>query len=481
MIIGVDAGTSVTKACAFGDDGTLLGVETRRTRVDSPGPGRFEQDADEVAASVAAVVGAVAARFGRPDLVGVTGQGDGVWLVDGDGRPVRPAIIWMDGRAAPIVDRWLSDGTCAAVYERNAGALFPGSPGPILAWLDRHEPHALDAAATAAYCKDVVVQRLTGIRATDVSDASLPFLDPHTRDYAPEVLDLLGLAHRRGLLAPVARPHGAVGELGADGAEMTGLPAGTPVCASPYDIVATATGAGVTEPGDGLLIVGTTLVCEVVTERFPTGGELAGQTLNTWRPERWIRAMPAMVGTASLDWVTELTGADPTGLDALLAGGSPGAGGVVALPFFSPAGERAPFLDPDARGALEGLTVQTTRADVVRAICESIAYAARHCFEAAGLTGRIVVCGGGAASTEWLRIFASVLGRPLHLARQPEVGARGAAMSAMVATGRAHDAAGWTSPPGTCEPVAGLVDFYAEGYAGYLRRVSRARETRGNG
>jgi erythritol kinase len=478
MIIGVDAGTSVTKACAFGDDGTLLGVESRRTRVTSPAPGHFEQDSDEVAESVAAVVGAVAARFGAPELIGITGQGDGVWLVDARGRQVRPAIIWMDGRAAPIVERWLADGTCAAVFERNAGAPFPGSPGPILAWLAEREPAALDAAHTAAYCKDVVMQRLTGIRATDVSDASLPFLDPHTRDYDADVLGLLGLADRGALLAPVSRPYGAVGELEADGARLTGLAAGTPVCAGPYDIVATTTGAGVTEPGDGLLIIGTTLVCEVVADRFAAGGELAGQTLNTWRTGRWINAMPAMVGTASLDWVTDLTGADPTELDGLLAGGAPGAGGVEALPFFSPAGERAPFLDPDARGALEGLTVQTTRADVVRAICESIAYAARHCFEAAGLTGRIVVCGGGAASSEWLRIFAAVLGRPLYLARQPEVGARGAAMSALLATGREHDVERWSRPTGSCEPADELMDFYQEGYVRYLRRVDRARAAR---
>ncbi len=131
-----------------------------------------------------------------------------MWLVDAAGRPVRPAISWMDGRAHELVDQWLADGTVEAVFRRTGSAMFPGCPGPLLAWLDRHDPKALDAAAAAVACKDLVFQRLTGAgrAVTDVSDASMPFLDPRTRSYDNGVVELLGLTHRRGLLPGIGDP-----------------------------------------------------------------------------------------------------------------------------------------------------------------------------------------------------------------------------------------------------------------------------------
>jgi erythritol kinase len=94
----------------------------------------------------------------------------------------------MDGRATPIVERWTADGVLESAYRRTGGLMFPGASGPLLAWLDAHEPAVLDRAATAAYCKDVVLQQLTGVRATDPSDASMPFLDPRSREYDDDLL-----------------------------------------------------------------------------------------------------------------------------------------------------------------------------------------------------------------------------------------------------------------------------------------------------
>src|SRR5690606_10017060 len=105
------------------------------------------------------------------------------------------------------------------------------------------------------------------------------------------------------------------------------------------------------------------------------------------------------------------------------------------LPYFSPAGERAPFVEPRMRGHFDGMTVQTEAADLVRATCEGIAYAARQCLEAAGLNGEVAICGGGAKSAVWLQMVADVLGRPVRVAPQPETGARGAVLSALRASG----------------------------------------------
>ncbi|HET7092137.1 MAG TPA: FGGY family carbohydrate kinase, partial [Thermomicrobiales bacterium] len=383
MLIGVDAGTSVVKAVAFSNDGEVLRVAARPTRTLTPAPGHAEQDPEETIAAVGATVREVAAGA-TPEAVGVTAQGDGLWLVDAEGRAVRPAILWSDARAAAIVEDWIANGVAERAFGRSGNTLFPGAAAPLLAYLQREEPAALRAAATAAYCKDVIAQRLTGVRSTDASDASLPFFDPAARRYDPALLDLYGVGAWAHLLAPVdaapfARP------LSATGAALCGLPAGTPMQVGPFDLCATMIGAGVDRPGDGLVIVGTTLGCGVLTDAATAAGPPAGMLLCMPQADRWVRVMPAMVGTPSLEWIRGIAGFDAGAIDAALAASTPGAGGVVCLPLLSPAGERAPFVDPAARGQFIGLSLATTREDLARAVCEGIAYAARHCLDAAGL------------------------------------------------------------------------------------------------
>ncbi|GAA0715864.1 carbohydrate kinase [Dactylosporangium roseum] len=457
--VGVDVGTTVTKAVVFASDGTALRRAARPTVLHRAGPGRYEQDAAAVAASVVAVLEEL--EPGPVAAVGVTGQGDGLWAVDEDGHPVRPAISWLDARAAGIVAEWTADGVLRQVFDSTGNLPFAGSAGPLLAWLDRHEPATLDRAATAAYCKDVVVQRLTGLRATDVS--SVPFLDPRTRDYDPALLAALGLAHRRDLLAPVlAAP--------VDGLRTTigGLPSGTPVVAAPYDLPAAALGAGVARVGDGLLIAGTTLACQVLADRVGAG-EPAGLTLTTWEPGRWLRALPAVVGTAGLDWVLGLAGATTDDLPALLASGD--STGLSVLPFFAEAGERAPFVAPAARARIDGLHTGVTVADLVLATCEAIAYSARHCLTAAGLDGDLFACGGGMRTAAWAQIFADVLGRPVRVLTGEEVGARGAAQAALRTVGSPEQ----LPPPPTA--VFTPRRSYDDRYAGYLSAVANARST----
>ncbi|MEU3886074.1 FGGY-family carbohydrate kinase [Streptomyces sp. NPDC029041] len=469
MYVGIDVGTSMVKAAAFDTTGRQLGVESRPVGLALHG-GVVEQDMEEVYGAVVAVLEALTSAVDEPvELAGLTGQGDGVWLVDGEGRPVRPAASWLDGRAHELVDGWLADGTFESVFRRTGSAMFPGCPGPLLAWLDRHEPEALDAAKAALYCKDMVFQRLTGAAATtDVSDASMPFLDPRTRTYDDRVVEVLGLAHRRGLLAPVSDPVATAKTRG------EGLPPGTRIANGPYDLPACALGAGVTSPGDGLLIVGTCLASLVATTELDLTGEPAGLYISTDRPGHWLRAMPAMVGTAALDWVLSTTGVRHDEVDGLLAGTPPGANGVSVLPYFAPSGERAPFVEPRLRAELTGVCLESTRGDLVRATCEGIGYAARHCLQAAGLTGSLAVCGGGTRSSAWMRLLADVLGRPLRVV-EGEVGARGAVLAAAGRYGVPLDAEAWTTPTAVVEPDPERAAFHARGYEEHLDRLAGAR------
>ncbi|MQY32495.1 Erythritol kinase [Streptomyces sp. RB17] len=471
MFVGIDVGTSLVKAAAFDRAGRQLGVEARPVNLDVR-HGAVEQWMPAVYAAVSGTLGVLTGRLAEPvELAGLTGQGDGVWLVDAEGRQVRPAISWMDGRAHELVDQWLADGTFEAVFRRTGSAMFPGCPGPLLAWLDRHEPASLDRAAAAVACKDMVFQRLTGAEraVTDVSDASMPFLDPRTRRYDNEVVELLGLTHRGRLLPPIGDPI-ATGE-----AAGGGLPPGTRLANGPYDLPACALGAGVTAPGDGLLIVGTCLASLVATTELDLAGEPAGLYISTDRPGHWLRAMPAMVGTAALDWVLATAGARHQELDALLAEAPPGSFGVRVLPYFAPSGERAPFVEPGLRAELLGVSLETRPAHLVRATCEGIGYAARHCLDAAGLTGTLAVCGGGTRSPAWMRLLADVLGRPLRV-MEGETGARGAVLAAAERYGAPLDTAAWTEPARVIEPDPGRTAYYAKGYEEHLELLARARE-----
>ncbi|MEK0100549.1 FGGY-family carbohydrate kinase, partial [Streptomyces sp. A475] len=150
--------------------------------------------------------------------------------------------------------------------------------------------------------------------------------------------------------------------------------------------------------------------------------------------------------------------------------------GVTALPFLSGAGERAPFVDPAARGRLDGLTLAHTPADAVRAVCEAIGYAARHCLEAAGLTGTLAACGGGSRSGPWAQLFADIIGRPVTIPVEEETGALGATKVARRALGL---------PPSTLpQPVRTVVprpsarESYERGYAQYRRELDASRAHR---
>lgn len=480
MIIGVDIGTSVTKASAIHRDGSVGETASMRsTLIQRPG-GAVEQDLDNVLESVAAVVRRVAAAATEPiEAVAITGQGDGLWLRDTAGRAVRPPISWMDARAAAVVAGWNAggdDSVSRQVHRLIGSGLFPGSHAALLNWLGEHEPESLRAAAVAGYCVDAVLHNLTGVITVDASDASLPFLNVNTRTYVAEALELCGVAEWAHLL-PAPAESGTIFGLDANGSALLGLPVGTPVTGGPYDLQACGFGSGTTRLGEGTLVVGTTLSCQVLTDdtTIDPQADPAGMWLCTPDPGLFLRVMPSMVGTASIDWLLSLFDLKPSDLNALLEQSPPGANGVGALSFLSPSGERAPFVDPSARGQFTGLQLRSTRADLVRGLCEGLAFAARHCFEEMGLDGDVSACGGGLQSDAWAAIFADVLGRPLYLPLDSAVGSRGAAMVAWAGLGAPVNEELWRSQRRRIDPDAERTAHYEAAYLEYRRTLAHAR------
>ncbi|MFG2058455.1 FGGY family carbohydrate kinase [Micromonospora sp. NPDC048930] len=439
--ICIDAGTTVIKAVGYDDRGREAVVVRQPAHVRHPRPGRVEQDMIQVRDTALRAVREVADRLPGPvDFLAVTAQGDGCWLIDRHGAPTGPAVLWNDSRAAATVQRWSDSGLLAEAYRRNGCVTFPGLPNAILAWMRSHDPDRLASATAMLTCGGWLFAQLTGVVVMEESDASAPFGSPHHPDrYDDHLLDLFDLEWARPLLPPVAGDGRRVAPLRQTVAAELRLPAGTPVVAAPYDIAATAIGVGAVRPGQACAILGTTLCTEVVTDRFAPGPEPLGLTVALGVPGRLLRALPTLAGTEVLTWACGMLGlTGPSQLIDLADHTRAGPSGLLFLPYLSPAGERAPFVAPQARGALLGLCLEHDREHLARAVVEGLTLVIRDCLAASGVTpGELRICGGGAANDGWARLIADIVGLPVRRCTDTEIGARGAYLVGRAATGAA--------------------------------------------
>lgn len=445
-ILCVDAGTTVIKTVAYDDSGRELHIARRSTRVDVPRPGFAEQDMAEVWDAVAETSGEAAqAGGGSVRMIGLTGQGDGCWLTDADGRPTGPAVLWNDGRAAAIVDEWRREGRTDQAFRINGSVGFSGLPHAILTWLAEHEPERVERSSAALTCGGWLFRCLTGQAAIDTSEAAAPWLDVARRAYSDDILELFDLAWARRLLPPLRRDDDRVAPLSAEAAERLGTAAGTPVVLAPYDLATSSVGAGAVRERQACSILGTTLSTQTVTSTVDLTGTPTGLTIPLGVDDLNLRALPTLAGTQVLSWAAELLGVDgPPALGSLAAEAAPGADGLVFLPYLSPAGERVPFVDSAARGGFTGLSFGHDRSRIARAVVEGLTYVIRECLEVGGTAPtELRACGGGAGSREWCQLIADVVGVPVVRSDDTEVGTRGVFCYALVATGieESHGAA----------------------------------------
>ncbi|WP_439593030.1 FGGY family carbohydrate kinase [Microbacterium sp.] len=435
--LAVDAGTSLIKAVVFDEFGTERLVIRRKTSLSSPHAGWAEQDMTEVRDSVLECIAEAVGQTDRTiDRIAITAQGDGAWMVAHDGQPARPAVLWNDARAVDIVDGWTRDGLLEQAFRVNGSLGNLGLPHAILAWFLENDPAAIAGIRDVVTCGSWLFESLTGCRGLHPSDASAPWLDVETGSYAPSLFKLFGLEGIRALIPPVLCEDELTAPLLPGVSRITGLPDGIPVTLAPYDVVSTGAGGGSVSPGSAFCILGTTLCTGVVTRSAVTSGAPTGLTLLSPGP-LIVRAFPTLAGTEVVRWVGDLLGLTDAAEVTQLAGGSaPGARGVRVLPYLSEAGERMPFLDPDARGAMLGITTRTSRADIARATLEGLAHTIRDCVVASGAeVEELVLSGGGSASALWCQVIADVTGISTVRVEGTQIGAKGAMLHALVAAG----------------------------------------------
>ncbi len=494
ILVGVDAGTSVIKSVAFSLTGEQIAVAARPNFYETPGPGQVEQDMPRTWADCVATLRELGERVpnlaARAAALAVTAQGDGSWMIDAEGEPVGGGLLWLDSRAAGLVSDYMKTDAYGPHYARTGSGLNACMASGQLAWMKRWQPERIARAATCFHCKDWLYFKLTGARVTDPAEGNFTFGNYRTRQYELSILEGMGIADCVRLLPPMIEGATQAGALSAAAAAASELPEGLPVSLAYLDVVCTALGGGLYDPsGDvGVSILGSTgmhmryapSAADVrlnddrsgYTMCFPIDGACASMQSN-------------MAATLNIDWLMDMAreaaamAGARTSRQALLAvlddkvlGAEPGQ--AIYHPYIFEAGERGPFLDPNARAQFSGLSTKTSFAGLARSVFEGLAFAARDCYLASGSIPREVRLSGGAARSKAMRsIVAAALDAQVRTLSREEIGAAGAAMMAAVNLGAYADmqacAEAWVAPSlnEITVPDPGLSALYAKLYPVY--------------
>jgi len=434
MFLGIDIGTSGVKAACVAEDGTLLGQGTASLTVSRPQPTWSEQYPDAWwRATEAAVLAIDPAVRRKVRGIGVAGQMHGATLLGADDRPLRPAILWNDGRSLA---------ECAALtnsvpdFQTVAGNLaMPGFTAPKLLWVRNHEPDIFAATKTVLLPKDFVRLQMTGEKVSDMSDAAgTLWLDIDHRAWSPTLLTATGLDLSH--MPRLVEGSEVSGQLRADVAERWGM-AAVPVAGGGGDNAAGAIGVGVVGEGDALLSLGTSGVIFVATDSFRPNPARAVHAFCHCLPAVWHQMSVHLSAAACVDWVARITGANGAAdvFERAQATG-PAAGRELFLPYLS--GERSPHNDPLVRAGFLQLDNDTDAGRLSQAVLEGVAFALGDGLDALRDAGtsisHLAVIGGGARSRYWGRILSAALETPLVYLRGGEVGpALGAARLAQLA------------------------------------------------
>ncbi len=451
VIIGIDAGTSVLKSVAFtltGEQIAIAAVPNSYVTLSNRG---VEQDMArtwrDAAATLKELVEKIPNLADRLVAIAVTGQGDGTWLIDKLGDPVAPAFLWLDGRAASIAEEFVNSENYAAHYARTGSGVNACQTSTQIVWLKRNAPELLSKATTAFHCKDWLYFNLTGVRCTDPSEANFTIGNFKTRQYQTDMLDQLGAAEAKHLLPEIVDGASQSHPLSAQVAKAIGLKSGTPVVLGYVDVLCTGIGGGLYDPHAmvGCTIVGSTgMHMRMVpgADDVKLNAEMSGYTMTFPEPGKQVQIQSNMASTLNIDWMLDLgldilksQGVDRTradllkGLDESILKATPVSS--IFHPYISQAGERGPFLDPNARAMFTGLELGSNYADLMRSIYEGLCFAARDCYETMGsIPAEVRITGGAARSTALRQILAGVLKADIKVVSRDEAGAAGAAMMA---------------------------------------------------
>ena len=476
MFLGIDIGTSGVKAVVLDQHGSVVGQGTAALTVQRPHPLWSEQDPDAWWKATIAAVQAIDPSVRRSVRgVGLAGQMHGATLLDADDRPLRPAILWNDGRCfaeCEALERAVPD-----LRTISGNIAMPGFTAPKLLWVREHEPEVFAKIATVLLPKDYVRLLMTGDKASDLSDsAGTLWLDVGGRCWSDEILAACGLTQAQ--MPALFEGSAITGTLTAEVAELWGMPQ-VPVGAGGSDNAAGAVGVGVVKDGDALLSLGTSGVIFVATKDFRPNPARAVHAFCHALPGMWHQMSVHLSAASCIDWVARITGASGAAdLFARAEAAGPASGPEIFLPYLS--GERTPHNDPEVRGAFLRLDNDTDAGRLSQAVLEGVAFALADGLdvlrEAGTTVERLAVIGGGARSRYWGQVIAAAMEVELVYLQGGEVGpALGAARLAQLGVDGGDPAEICVAPPvsHTIVPDPALVSALAEKKAAFRQAYSR--------
>jgi xylulokinase len=437
VFLGMDIGTSGVKAVLVSEAGAVIATATRELALSHPAPLWSEQDPDSwVDAAIGAVDDLAASKprdIARVRGIGLSGQMHGATLLGEDGKPLRPAILWNDGRS--YADCARLERRCPSLHAIAGNLAMPGFTAPKLLWVARNEPEIFERVAKVLLPKAYVRYRLTGEMVEDMSDAAgTLWLDVGQRRWSPLLLHATGLDLHH--MPRLVEGSAVSAVLAPEYARRWGMQNNVVIAGGAGDCAASAIGLGAIAPGDAFLSLGTSGVVFRVTDRFAPAPASAVHAFCHALPRLWHQMGVMLSAAASLAWLSGLMATPAATLLAPLGATVGGPSPVRFLPYLD--GERTPHNDAAATGAFVGLRGASGRDEIVQAVLEGVAFAARDNLAALGSTGSAIteldLVGGGSRSPLWAQICADVLGIPVHRVEEGEVGAAlGAARLGMLA------------------------------------------------
>ena len=433
--IGIDLGTSAVKLLLVDAAGKICSTVSRDYPLFFPHPGWSEQNPEDWWTAVQDGLKELTAGIDVNDVAGIGcgGQMHGLVILDGNDNVIRPAILWNDGRTYKEVEYLNGVIGKQKLSDLTANIAFAGFTAPKILWVQKNEPENFKRISKIMLPKDFINYKLTGVHACDYSDASgMLLLDVQHKCWSAEMLDICGVSEAQ--MPKLFESYEVIGNVTAD----IGLPKTCKVVGGAGDNAAAAVGTGTVGDGACNISLGTSGTVFISSDKF---GVDSTNGLHAFaHADGHFHLMGCMLSAASCNkWLCDeiLKTKDYPAEQKDITDDKLGTNHVYFLPYLM--GERSPINDTNARATFLGMTMDSTRSDMVQAVLEGVAYAIRDSFEVAKSLGirieRSKVCGGGAKSPLWRKIFANVLNLPLDIPQTEEGPGYGGAMLAMVGCG----------------------------------------------